>query len=83
MRSGEETSVFISEFLESIVTTAESDNDYILSFNMKNTLYHSEILDFDLNAMIDWEIEIISLVNGPLNTVHPMKLCGYVKFEWK
>ena len=25
--------------------------------------------------MIDWEFEIISIVKGPLNAVHPMKLC--------
>ena len=33
--------------------------------------------------MIDWEFEIISIVKGPLNAVHPMELCGYVKCEWK
>ena len=41
MRPGEVTCVFISEFLESIVITAESDNHYTLSFDRKNTLYHS------------------------------------------
>ena len=52
MGSGEITFVFISEFLGSTVTIAESENHYTLSFDMKHTLYHSEILDFDLNAMI-------------------------------
>ena len=64
MGSGEITFVFISEFLGSTVTIAESENHYTLSFDMKHTLYHSEILDFDLNAMIKWEFEIISLVEG-------------------
>lgn len=64
MGSGEIICIFTSEFLGSTVTIAESDNHYTLSFDMKNTLYHSEILDFDLNAMIKWEFAIISLVEG-------------------
>lgn len=31
---------------------------------MKTIVRHSEILDFDLHAIIKWELEIISLVEG-------------------
>ena len=64
MGRGEITCVFMSEFFGLTVSTSKTDNHYTLSFDMKNTLHHSEILDFYLNAMIKWEFEMISPVEG-------------------
>ena len=58
-------------------------NHHTLCFDKKNTLHHSEILDFDLHAMIKWELEILSLgkgwvynMVGRMNWIFGHQICG-------